>query len=66
LCSKFRLSEPYACRSFGGGGLMAFAACPKMNFEIRRNGPHDALLAYNVTDLGQIQRHVASLATHNV
>ncbi|MEW4453065.1 hypothetical protein AB1L30_10345 [Bremerella sp. JC817] len=66
LRSKFRLSEPYACRSFGDGGLMDFADCPNINFEIKRNGPHEAAQHYTMTDLGQIQQHVATLGTHHV
>ena len=66
LRSKFQLSDPYSCRSFDTDDVMAFADCPHMNFKIKRNGAHDALQAYEVTDLGQIQRYVATLDTRSV
>ena len=60
LRSKFRLTIPFACRDVGNS-VMGYGDCPHMNFRIRRNSLVDPPTQYDLTDLGQIQRHLATL-----
>lgn len=62
LKAKFHVSMPFACRTFSNG-VLAYADCPHLNFKIRRAGTDDEPTDYRLTDIGQIQQHIASLPT---